>query len=138
MATAGGETAVSSPHTSKYFFKGGPEVDGNFLGVVGDIDDDVDGGVLDSKVASGGLLFSGRSFPLKGSLTTAGAAARTCLAGAASSGWRRARSFSRRLGPWVEQHLTEGDGGRGVHKDRSADHLGGQTESQNSGLLDHH
>jgi hypothetical protein len=52
--------------------KGGSEVDCNFLGVVGNIDDDVDG-VVACKVATDGLVFSGRSFPLKGSLMTAGA-----------------------------------------------------------------
>ena len=56
--------------------------------MLGDIDDDVDG-VVASKVATDVLVFSGRSFPLKGSLTTAGAAV-TSLAGSAASDWRRA------------------------------------------------
>ena len=53
----------------------------------GDIVDDVVEGV-DGKGAADGFGYSGRSFPLKGSMTTPGSAV-SSLAGAAASDWRR-------------------------------------------------
>ena len=72
--------------TSIYFLNVGSIVDDNFFGVVGENDDDVEG-VVASKGAGDGFDFSGRSFPLKGSLTAAGAAV-SLLVGAADSDWR--------------------------------------------------
>ena len=59
--------------TSIYFLNIGSSVDDNFFGVLGENDKDVEGVVvLDG--AGDGFVFSGRSLPLKGSLTVAGAA----------------------------------------------------------------
>ena len=73
MAAGGGNSCFFTTLTYKYFLKVGSEVENNFLGVVGEIDDDLEG-VVAGKGAMDGFEFSSRSFPLKESLIAAGSA----------------------------------------------------------------